>query len=100
LQSRHRLTGGRETVAEALAAELRERHRLGVTPAVWNGKPPPDHLRVRVRVTDEGGRELAATREWAEVRAVAAPRAEKEESEAEARAAQAEGRRLENELRY
>ena len=43
LESRHRLTDGRETVVEALAAELRERHRLGVTAAVWAGKPPPEH---------------------------------------------------------
>src|SRR5207302_10036289 len=36
-------------------------------PAVWNDKPLPDHLRVRVRVVDDKGRELAASRELAEI---------------------------------
>jgi len=56
LESRRRLTDGRDTVVEALAAELRERYRLGVTAAVWAGKPPPEHLRVRVAVKNENGR--------------------------------------------
>ena len=29
---------------------LAETHRIALDAAVWAGKPPPDHLRVRVRV--------------------------------------------------
>ena len=68
--SRHRLTGGRETVAEALAAEIRARHRLGLTAEIWAGKPPPDHLRVRVRVRNGEGEVLICSREWPEISAV------------------------------
>jgi ATP-dependent helicase HrpA len=57
------------TLPQALAAEIAERHRIAIDPAVWADKPPPDHLRVRVRVVDAGGRELAASRELAEIRA-------------------------------
>ena len=69
LASRDRLTGRRETLPQALSAEIAERHRVALDPAVWADKPPPDHLRVRVRVVDAEGRELAASRELAEVRA-------------------------------
>ena len=65
-----RATGGRETVAEALAAEIRERHRVGVAASIWAGKTPPDHLQVRVRVKNEAGAELIASRDWAEIAAV------------------------------
>jgi ATP-dependent helicase HrpA len=68
LASRHRLTGGRESVPQALAAEIAERFLVALDPAVWADKPPPDHLRVRVRVIDGEGRELAASRELDEVR--------------------------------
>jgi len=69
LASRHRLTGGRESLPQALAAEIAGRWRVSIDPAVWADKPPPEHLRVRVRVIDAGGRELAASRELAEIRA-------------------------------
>ena len=68
LASRGRLTNRRETLPAALAAEIAERYRVALDPAVWADKPPPDHLRVRVRVLDAEGRELAASRELAEVR--------------------------------
>ncbi|MGH7996363.1 MAG: ATP-dependent RNA helicase HrpA [Opitutaceae bacterium] len=74
--SRHRLTDGRETVAEALAAELRERHRIGLTAAIWAAKPPPEHLRVRVRVRDETGKELVASRDLGEIEGLLAARRE------------------------
>ena len=96
--SRHRLTGGRETVAEALAAEMREKHRLGVTAAIWAGKSPPDHLRVRVRVRNEAGAEVVASREWAEIAVAVAPVQAETKSEAAKRRRAAGG--LENELRY
>lgn len=73
LASRDRLTARRETLPDALAAEIRERFRLGLDAAVWAGKPPPDHLRVRVRVVDADGKEIVASRELAEIeRALAA----------------------------
>jgi ATP-dependent helicase HrpA len=63
------LTNRRESLPEALAAEIAERFRIALDPAVWAGKQPPEHLRVRVRVRDEAGRELVASRELADVRA-------------------------------
>jgi len=74
LRARDRLTGRRETVAEALAAEIRERFRLVVDPAIWAAKPPPEHLRVRVRVRDDADRPLAASRELSEIGAALATR--------------------------
>ena len=64
---RDRLTGRRETLPAALAAQLRERFRIAIDPALWTDKPLPDHLRVRVRVLDDAGRELCASRDLAEV---------------------------------
>ncbi len=66
---RDRLTARRETLTDALAAQLREGFQIAVDPALWAGKPPPDHLRVRVRVVDDDGRELCASRELAEIQA-------------------------------
>jgi ATP-dependent helicase HrpA len=67
--ARDRLTDRRETLTEALAAELRERFRLGVQAKIWDDKPLPDHLRVRVRVLNDNGVELCASRELAEIHA-------------------------------
>jgi ATP-dependent helicase HrpA len=64
---RDRLTGRRETLPEALAAQLRERFRIAVDPALWADKPLPDHLRVRIRVVDDAGRELCASRDLGEL---------------------------------
>jgi len=69
LASRDRLTGRRETLTAALAAQLNERFGLHLKPEIWTGRALPEHLRVRVRVTDETGRELCASRELAEIRA-------------------------------
>ncbi len=66
--SRDRLTGRRESLPEALAATIAERFRIALDPVVWADKPPPDHLRVRVRVVDGAGRELAAGRDLTELR--------------------------------
>ena len=67
--ARDRLTDRRETLTEALAAELRERFGLGVLAKIWADKPLPDHFRVRVRVVNDAGVELCASRELAEVHA-------------------------------
>jgi ATP-dependent helicase HrpA len=66
---RDRLRGRRETLAEALAFHIAERFRVAIDPSLWADKPPPDHLRVRVRVVDDRGRELCASRELSEIQA-------------------------------
>ncbi|MDB6094536.1 MAG: ATP-dependent helicase HrpA [Verrucomicrobia bacterium] len=68
--ARDRLTDRRESLVEALAAQIAERFRVAVDPAMWADKPLPDHLRVRVRVVDADGRELGASRELAAIREV------------------------------
>jgi len=68
LASRDRLTGRRETLIAALAAQLNERFGLHLKPEIWAGRALPEHLRVRVRVTDETGRELCVSRELSEIR--------------------------------
>ena len=67
IAARDRLTARRESLTEALAAQIAERFRISLDPAVWSDKPLPDHLRVRVRVVDDKGKELAASRELAEI---------------------------------
>jgi ATP-dependent helicase HrpA len=64
---RDRLTGRRETIPEALIFQIAERFRVAIDPAIWASKPPPEHLRVRVRVLDDNGRELCSSRELAEI---------------------------------
>lgn len=81
----------REALVEALAAELRERHGLAVAPGAWSGDPLPDHLRVRIRVRDDAGAEVAVGRDLAEVRAAVAAR-ERAAAEAMAREEPAEWR--------
>ncbi|MEY2880159.1 MAG: hypothetical protein RLZZ15_2539, partial [Verrucomicrobiota bacterium] len=58
------------SLTHALAAQIAERFRVAVDPIAWADKPLPDHLRVRVRVCDERGRELAASRDLAELHAL------------------------------
>jgi len=67
-----RLRGQQETLVELLGGHLRERFGIRFDPAVWADKPLPEHLRVRVRVVDDRGRELCASRELAEIRAALA----------------------------
>lgn len=69
LQSRNRLVGGRETLKEALATLLGERFQLRIRPSVWDERPLPDFLRVRVRVTDDNEEELVASRELEAIQA-------------------------------
>ena len=63
LAERDRLTGRRETLVEALAAQIRERFRVAIDPLIWADKPLPDHLRVRVSIVDDDGREITGGRE-------------------------------------
>ncbi|HND61952.1 MAG TPA: ATP-dependent RNA helicase HrpA [Opitutaceae bacterium] len=68
--ARDRLTDRRETLPEALAAQIAERFRVTVDPQVWASRPLPDHLRVRIRVVDAAGRELGSGRDLTELRQV------------------------------
>ncbi|MFT3870251.1 MAG: DUF3418 domain-containing protein [Nibricoccus sp.] len=74
LAQRDRLTGRRENLTEALATQLAERFQIRVDPALWNEKPLPDHLRVRVRVLDDEGVEICASRELTEIQTALATR--------------------------
>jgi len=83
--ARDRLTDRRETLPEALAAQLHEQFGLRVTLAMWAMKSLPDHLQVRVQVLDDDGQELCASRELEEIRKVLGLRLQ-EASEGVARA--------------
>ena len=65
--ARDRLTDRREALPDALAACLAERFPLRLSASVWNDKPLPEHLRVRIRVIDDNGRELFAARDLDEL---------------------------------
>jgi ATP-dependent helicase HrpA len=63
-----RLTAQRQTLPEALVQLIGERLKLKIDTSVFAGdRPLPDHLRVRVRVIDDDGREICASRELAEI---------------------------------
>lgn len=65
-----RLTAQRQTLPEALAQLVGERLKLKLDASVFAAdRPMPDHLRVRVRVVDDEGREICASRELAEIAA-------------------------------
>ena len=55
------------TLITALAAAVEQRHRIHIDPTYWAEKPLPEHLRVRVRLVDDQGREVAAGRDLAAV---------------------------------
>lgn len=74
IAQRDRLTGRRESLIEALAAQLAERFQIRIDPALWREKPLPDHLRVRVRVLDDDGTEICASREPVEIQSALATR--------------------------
>jgi ATP-dependent helicase HrpA len=56
------------TLAEALAELLVPRLGARIDPGLWDDKPLPDHLRVRVEVLDAKGRVLWAGRDLTQVR--------------------------------
>ncbi|MDR1011105.1 MAG: DUF3418 domain-containing protein, partial [Opitutaceae bacterium] len=74
IATRDRLTGRRETIAESLAAQIAERFHIRIHPSIFSPKPPPDHLRVRIRVLDDDGAEICASRDPAEIHAALASR--------------------------
>ncbi|HVS54200.1 MAG TPA: DUF3418 domain-containing protein [Opitutaceae bacterium] len=59
-------------LTDALATAIAQRYRIAINPVVWADKPLPDHLRVRVRVVDASGRELAASRDLSAIHAALA----------------------------
>jgi ATP-dependent helicase HrpA len=62
--------GPRPTLVEALALRLSARLKLRISPVVWQDRPLPGHLQVRLVVQDEQGRELAAGRDLDAVREI------------------------------
>jgi ATP-dependent helicase HrpA len=66
--ARDRLTDRREALPEALAACIAERFPVRVDASAWAGKPLPEHLRVRLRVVDDKGREICAARDLDEMK--------------------------------
>lgn len=65
-----RLTAQRETLPAVLATLIGERLKLKLDAGVFaEDRPLPDHLRVRVRVVDDEGREICASRELPEIAA-------------------------------
>jgi ATP-dependent helicase HrpA len=69
-----RLRNHGQTLMELMKEHLRERFGFRFEANVWDEKPLPEHLRVRVRVSDDEGRELCASRELAEVQALLSAR--------------------------
>lgn len=59
---------------QLLAEYLLDRYRLRVDPAYWSERPVPEHLQVRVRVHDDDGTLVVASRDLQEVRGVLAAR--------------------------
>ena len=55
------------TLAAALAELLSPRLGVRIDPALWDDKPLPDHLRVRVEVVDNSDKILGASRDLAEI---------------------------------
>jgi ATP-dependent helicase HrpA len=66
--ARDRLTDRREPLPEALAACIAERFPIRVDASAWAEKPLPEHLRVRIRVVDDKGREICAARDLEEMK--------------------------------
>ncbi len=64
-----RLAGRKRSLVDTLVELVRERHGVKIDPDLWLSRPPPEHLRVRVRVHDDEGRELCASRDPAELAA-------------------------------
>lgn len=65
--SRLRDGGFSGTLAEALSEAVRTQQGIAIDPAAWTARPLPDHLRLRLRVVDDRGKELAAGRDVPEV---------------------------------
>ena len=76
LRVRHRSSSGRESLKQALAALLGERFRLRIAPGVWDDRPLPLHLQVRVSVCNRRGEVLCASRDLSEVKQQVAQYAE------------------------
>ncbi len=56
------------TLVQALAELLSARFGVRIAAALWDDKPLPDHLRVRVEVADRKGKVLCASRDLTEIK--------------------------------
>jgi len=63
LLQRRRESGRTATVPALLRDLIGEHHGITVASAAWASKPLPDRLRVRIRVEDDNGSELASGRD-------------------------------------
>jgi ATP-dependent helicase HrpA len=77
---------GKGALPEALSEAASVLHGVEIEPGAWTVKALPTHLRLRVRVVDESGKEIAADRDVAALAERLAGKA------AKARAARARGR--------
>ncbi len=64
-----RLAGRKRTLIDTLVELIRERNKVNIDPKLLLSRPLPDHLRVRVRVHDDGGKELCSARDFSELSA-------------------------------
>ncbi|HRE82907.1 MAG TPA: ATP-dependent RNA helicase HrpA [Opitutaceae bacterium] len=76
VQALARLRDYQGTLTTLLAEHLHDRFGIRVDPLDWQEKPIPDHLRVRVRVTDDQGQVLVASRDLTSVKAELVARAQ------------------------
>ncbi|MDT8449333.1 MAG: ATP-dependent RNA helicase HrpA [Wenzhouxiangellaceae bacterium] len=91
------MTFGDGSLAERLAAELARIGGLEITPDDFQTERLADHLRFNVRVTDEGGKTLAESRDLEDLQADLGERARKEFMARQAQDWQRDGiRRFEN----
>jgi len=67
LVRRDQLTGRKESLVAALSAEIAEAYPVRVDPSIWGDQTLPEHLRVRVRVLDDHGKEVAVGRDLAAI---------------------------------
>lgn len=63
------------TLIEALTREIETRYKVRVDPAWWTERPLPEHLQVRVRVLDDDGAEVCASRDLNQIKAALDARA-------------------------
>ena len=56
------------TLVQAVAELLSARFKVRIAASRWEGKPLPDHLRVRVEVADRKGKVLCASRDLAAIK--------------------------------
>ncbi len=69
------------SLTDALAEYIARRHGIEIDPSEWSVESVPDHLKMRVQLTDEDGSALLSTRDPERIRAEIADRTVAVESE-------------------